>query len=257
MKTKKIKKKKTITQKQKQTVTVNIGTRPAFRTPKRRTPPPQPTNPQVIYKVTPVSQPNFQSIGERVAELAEVNKLASRVRGLESTLSSARAAEGLRSAKPETVAPIEDVVRVKQESPQPETVSRALSPKSTPTHRSVSPPPAKARRAVSLDAQTQVKKILVEKLGPTIVNNVSGIPLRGGNTAAYNDALQQFLNDGNVAGLKAYMKPISEMQQGSVNRRVFDALFSSAEGQPLIDSSLKKKKSLRPQSTKLNQLNLS
>lgn len=251
MKTKKIKKKtkKAITQKQKQIVTVNIGSRPAFRTPKRRTPPQQ-GYPQVIHKVTPVSQPNFQSIGERVAEVAEVNKLASRVRGLESTLSSARAAEGLR-VKPETETPNEDVVRVKQESSQPETVQPSvLIPKSTPTRRSVSP--AKARD-ISLDIQ--VKRMLVKKLGPNIVGNIRGIPLKGSNTVAYNDALHQFLDDGNVAGLKDHMKP---SEPGTVGRDVFDALFSSVEGQPLIDSSLKKKKrDSRPQPTKLNRLSLS
>ena len=247
MKTKKIKKKakKAITQKQKQIVTVNIGSRPAFRTPKRRRPPQPTANPQVIYKVTPVSQPNFQSIGERVAELAEVNKLASRVRGLESTLSSAREAEGLR-VKPETETPNteEGVVRVKQESSQTETVQPSvLIPKSTPTRRSVSPP-AKARD-VSLDIQ--VKRMLVEKLGPNIVGNIRGIPLKGSDTDAYNDALRQFLVDGNVAGLKEHMKP---SEPGTVNRAVFEALFSRAEGQPMIDSNFKKTRVSRPQSTK-------
>lgn len=90
MKKKKKSKKVSMTQQtQKQKVIINVGTRTAFRNPKKRRPPvPQNT----VYRVTPVAQPNFQSIGDRIAETAEMNRLATRVKGLESNLLSAREA---------------------------------------------------------------------------------------------------------------------------------------------------------------------
>ena len=85
------KRKVTQKQKQQQNVVVNIGTRPAFRNPKqRRVPPPKPVI-QTVFKVTPVSQPGFQSIGDRIVERdAMQNRLSSQVQKLEPTLDSAR-----------------------------------------------------------------------------------------------------------------------------------------------------------------------
>jgi hypothetical protein len=84
------KRKVTQNQKQQQNVVVNIGTRPAFRNPKqRRVPPPKPVV-QTVFRTTPVSQPGFQSIGDRIVERDIQNRLSSQVQKLEPTLDSAR-----------------------------------------------------------------------------------------------------------------------------------------------------------------------
>lgn len=222
---KKKKKNKSIKQQQKQTVIVNIGSR---RQREKRRASHVPVQP--IYKVTPVSQPNFQSIGEKLVEREQMNKLISSVSQHEPTLDSARQSAG-KAAK------AREARNEKTPEPPSPPVAAVAIPRAVQSAGPSLDRPTVSSRGKTKDSIVSLENATREKLkGAANVNNTRTVVLlrpRDDNfqeVQEYTSTLRGYVNGtGNLESVRPYVKQTTLGQ-----RKTFTALFDKSRQLKII-----------------------
>jgi hypothetical protein len=221
---KKKKKNKSIKQQQKQTVIVNIGSR---RQREKRRASHVPVQP--IYKVTPVSQPNFQSIGEKLVEREQMNKLISSVSQHEPTLDSARQSAG-KAAK------AREARNEKTPEPPSSPVAAVAIPRAVQSAGPSLSRPTVSSRGKTKDSIVSLENATREKLkGAANADKRTVVLLRPRDdnfqeVQEYTSTLRGYVNGtGNLESVRPYVKQTTLGQ-----RKTFTALFDKSRQLKII-----------------------